>query len=41
MGFAQQLNTLLIGYIQNNVTYGTDGPMDRDGTPFTRAEQVP
>ncbi len=40
VGYAQQLNTLLTGDIQDNATYGSDGPMDWDGTPFTRASCV-
>lgn len=40
VGYAQQLNTLLTGDIQDNATYGADGPMDEDGTPFTRAACV-
>ncbi|MEZ4740073.1 MAG: hypothetical protein R2818_12130 [Flavobacteriales bacterium] len=31
VGYAQQLNTLLTGDIQNNASYGLDGPMDWDG----------
>ncbi len=37
VGYAQQLNTLLTGDIQNNATYGPDGPMDWDGSPMTDA----
>ncbi|MBK9761881.1 MAG: hypothetical protein IPO87_00625 [Flavobacteriales bacterium] len=35
VGYAQQLKTLLTGDIQNNATYGPDGPMDWDGSPNT------
>lgn len=35
VGYAQQLNTLLTGNIQNNVTYGPDSPPDWDGSSMT------
>ena len=40
VGWAQQLNTLLTGDIQDNATYGPDGAMDWDGSPLTRAPGV-
>lgn len=38
VGFSQQLTTLRLGDIQNNTTYGPDGPMDWDGSPFKHAD---
>ncbi len=35
VGYAQQLNTLLTGNIQNNGTYGPDSPPDWDGSAMT------
>jgi hypothetical protein len=35
VGYAQQLNTLLTGDIQNNATYGPEGAMDWDGSSLT------
>ncbi|HNU55197.1 MAG TPA: hypothetical protein PKN30_01310 [Flavobacteriales bacterium] len=37
VGWAQQLNTLETGDIQDNGTYGPDGPMDWDGSGLDRA----
>lgn len=37
VGYQQQLTTLLTGDIQNNATYGPDGPMDWDGTSAVSA----
>jgi hypothetical protein len=37
VGWVQQLETLITGDIQNNATYGPDGPMDWDGTGLARA----
>ena len=35
VGFAQQLNTLVTGDIQDEATYGADEPMDWDGSELT------
>lgn len=40
VGYAQQLTTLLTGDIQNNATYGPDGPMDWDGTAASSCEAL-
>ncbi len=40
VGYAQQLTTLLTGDIQNNATYGPDGPMDWDGTAAASAHAL-
>ncbi|MBL7946943.1 MAG: hypothetical protein JNN32_12845 [Flavobacteriales bacterium] len=37
VGWAQQLLTLATGDIQDNATYGPDGPMDWDGSGLDRA----
>lgn len=40
VGYQQQLTTLLTGDIQNNATYGPDGPMDWDGTAASACEAL-
>lgn len=40
VGYTQQLTTLLTGDIQNNATYGPDGPMDWDGTAASSCEAL-